>query len=61
VRSLARSHAHLQFVEGMTKEFANNVEFVTIPHSCHWYAEENPLGVVKEVQAFVERSNVSSK
>jgi pimeloyl-ACP methyl ester carboxylesterase len=45
----------------MTKEFANTVEFVKIPHSCHWYAEENPLGVVKEIQAFIENSGVSPK
>ena len=44
----------------MTKEFANNVEFVKIPQSCHWYAEENPAGLVKEIRSFVDK-NVSSK
>jgi pimeloyl-ACP methyl ester carboxylesterase len=44
----------------MTKEFANNVEFVTIPESCHWYAEENPTGLVKEIENFVDK-NVSLK
>jgi pimeloyl-ACP methyl ester carboxylesterase len=45
----------------MTKEFANNVEFVKIPHSCHWYAEENPAGLVGAIQTFVDKSNVTPK
>ena len=39
----------------MTHEVAENVTYKTIPGSCHWMAEENPEGLVKELTAVVDK------
>jgi hypothetical protein len=43
----------------MTKEFAENVTFEKVPVSCHWYAEENPQGVIDKIQEFVKEAKLS--
>lgn len=43
----------------MTKEFAENVTFEKVPVSCHWYAEENPQGVIDNIQDFVRGAGLS--